>query len=827
MKRIELQGLWKLVRVNTGDTYDAPVPGDTMSALIDAGALRDPYYADNELAAQWVGREDWRYERSFGIDSRLLTDHASRDEIFLHFDSLDTCAEVRLNGALVGSSDNMFVRRRFAVGKLLREGTNTLSVLLRSPEAEAARRAAKSPYSYPHSVYPIQSPHRNLLRKVQCHAGWDWGPSLMVSGIYGDVYLDSATEASVEYVRVRQKHDRGESWRLDVLCDLYGVPRGDATIEARLYEPGWEGSTAIAPVAEARAPVGTAIDVHLSLRVDHVKLWWPSEQGEQPLYTLVVAVGKREIRKRIGFRDLEVVVKDDRRGRSMTFRVNGRDIFCKGANWIPIDALPQRQSDKTYRHLLESAKEAHMNMIRVWGGGQYESDSFYNLCDELGILIWHDFMFSCGTYPADRKFLSGVAEEVDHQVKRLQTHPSIALWCGNNENLGALTWFDVTKRNRDRYVVDYDRLYEGTIGNLVERLDPDRTFWPSSPSGGRGDYSDNWHDDSKGDMHFWSVWHEGKSFDAYYAVTPRFCSEFGFQSFPSMSTVEGFTPPDQLNLTSPILEHHQRNQRGNTIIIESLSRYFRFPEGLEQMIYLSQVQQAFAIKTAVEYWRSQRPVCMGSLFWQLNDNWPVASWASIEHSGKWKLLHYAAKRFFEPLHILAFVKDGKLEAWICNDSPDAAKGDWTMQFITFGGKAAREETKGVGIGPSSVTRIFEAPVEKLGVDPRDCFLHLSLTAGNAHTENDLFLTFPKSCNLELPEVKLRVDSDSDGAFAELECKRPAFYVALDPGSLRGRFDDNDFTLLPGAPRRVRFFGKVTPAQLKRSLKPYDLRSSYR
>lgn len=825
MKRIELQGRWKLIRVKNGDSYEAPVPGDTMSALIDAGVVSDPYYGDNELAAQWVGREDWRYERSFEVDPRLLADQATHEGMFLHFDSLDTCAEVRLNGKLIGSSDNMFVRRRFKAGKILRAGTNTLTVLLRSPETEALRRAAKSPYPYPHSVYPIQSPHRNLLRKVQCHAGWDWGPCLMVSGIYGEVYIDSAAEASVDYIRVRQRHDRGDSWRLDVECDLYGNPPGDSTVEAKLYAPGWDGRTAAAPVAEARA---AGVDsTRLSLRVDRVKLWWPSEQGEQPLYTLVVSNGKRAIRKRIGFRELEVIVKDDRRGRSMTFRVNGRDIFCKGANWIPVDALPQRQSDRTYRHLLESAKEAHMNMIRVWGGGQYEADSFYDLCDELGLLVWHDFMFACGTYPADHQFLAGVAEEVGHQVKRLQTHPSIALWCGNNENLGALNWFDVTKQNRDRYVVDYDRLYEGTIGEVVEKLDPDRTFWPSSPSGGRADYSDNWHDDTKGDMHYWSVWHEGKSFDAYYAVTPRFCSEFGFQSFPSMSTVEGFTPSDQLNLTSPILEHHQRNRRGNTIIIESLSRYFRFPEGLEQMLYLSQVQQAFAIKTAVEYWRSQRPVCMGSLFWQLNDNWPVASWASIEHSGKWKLLHYEAKRFFEPVHILAFIKGERLEAWICNDSPAAVAGEWRMQFFDFCGKLVREEAKSARVGPGAATRIFEGEVEKLEVDPRDCFLHLSFAAADSRSTNDLFLTYPKSCNLEIPKVKLLIDSSSEGAFVTLESEKPAFHVTLDPGTASGRFDDNGFTLLPGAPRRVRFHGRSTAAQLKRSLQLYELRGSYR
>ena len=294
-------------------------------------------------------------------------------------------------------------------------------------------------------------------------------------------------------------------------------------------------------------------------------------------------------------------------------------------------------------------------------------------------MIWHDMMFSCALYPSTPGFLANVEREIRHQVKRLRDHPCIALWCGNNEDVGALTWYPESRKNRDRYIVDYDRLNEGVIGRVVDECDPTRTFWPSSPSAGRGDYSDNWHDDRRGDMHYWSVWHESKAFSAYYEVSPRFCSEFGYQSFPSVELARGYCPPGQMNVTSPVMEHHQRHGRGNALIVEMFTRYFRMPEGFENFVYLSQVQQALAIKTAVEHWRHLRPTCMGTLYWQLNDNWPVCSWSSLEYGGKWKLLHHAARRFYAPTIVSAFQRpDRTVEVWLTSDTLQSQKAAVTV-----------------------------------------------------------------------------------------------------------------------------------------------------
>ncbi len=677
MTSIDLAGEWRLIRLSTGESIPAAVPGETHSALAAAGKIPDPYQGTNELALQWIGREDWAYERSFEADARLL----AHERIQLTFDCLDTLADVFLNGKKVGSADNMFVRWTFDAKRFLKRGTNTLRVKLGSAENAAVAAAKKLPYPVPHSKYPVQSPNHNLVRKVQCHAGWDWGPCLMVAGIEGPVTLDAWSDARITYVYDEQSHRAGRC-KVRVIVECEAVHPGERELTVRVGDAF--------TVKKVRLLAGSN-RVAADVVVEKPELWWPNGYGSPHLYDLAAELGGHSVSRQIGLRTLQLVNKEDRTGLSMAFRVNGVDIFCKGANWIPPDALPQRESRQKLEHLVDSTRRANMNMLRVWGGGRYETEEFYSLCDANGILIWHDMMFSCSLYPATAGFLASVEREIRHQVKRLRHHPCIALWCGNNEDVGALTWFPESKKNRDRYLVDYDRLNEGVIGRVVDEFDPTRTFWPSSPSAGRGDYSDNWHDDRRGDMHYWSVWHEGKPFSAYHEVTPRFCSEFGYQSFPSLRTIRSYAEEEDLNATSPVMEHHQRHPRGNSAITEMFTRYFRVPEGFECFVYLSQVQQAIAIKTAVEYWRSLRPACMGTLFWQLNDNWPVASWSSIEYNGAWKLLHYAARRFFDPLLLCAWQKDGKVELSLVNDLPRESRCKATLRVVNLEGKVVRTE----------------------------------------------------------------------------------------------------------------------------------------
>ena len=828
MDYMKLDGQWSLTRISEGSVLPMTVPGDIMSALICAGTIPDPYYDRNELDLQWIGREEWEISRDIEVPAAFL----QRERVFLEFEVLDTIADVRVNGELLGSSSNMFRAFRVDAKRLLKPGKNRISVLIRSPERAAQAAAAILPYPIPHSIFPVTSPNRNLIRKAQCMAGWDWGPCLMTGGIYDGACLVSVDGPRIDYVTTRIKAEGG-SWRVSVTAWLDSPAACTTELRAELA-----GVTAS---ATAPLPAG-ASSAKLELLVKGVELWWPAGYGAQPLYELKVSAGSDNRTKRIGFRELEVVSEEDAEGRSMVFRVNGRDVFCKGANWIPADALPSRWTRQRTDDLLGSAILANMNCIRVWGGGRYESDDFYELCDEKGLLVWQDCMFSCALYPSDPAFLAEVAAEIRHQVLRMMDHPSLALWCGNNETLGALGWYAESKKNPMRYIVDYDRLYEGTVGRIVRELDPDRAWWPTSPCGGPSDFSDNWHGDRRGDMHFWSVWHEGKSFSEYLTVTPRFCSEFGFQSYPNSATVATYAPEGERNVTSPTMEHHQRHNRGNTIIMETMARYFRMPAGQRETLYLSQVQQAMAIKTAVEYWRSLRPVCMGALYWQLNDVWPVSSWSSLDYDGSWKLLHFEARRFFESLHLCLITKDGSIRAVAINDGLDAFSGRLTLKLRRLDGREAGDYSIDVSIKAESSTELRVLEIAGLPCKPDEAFLEarleLKAAGGRAETRSALaFLTEPKRCSFPDPILEARVDAGRAGPVLVLQCQRPAFYVAPevdwygDASGVAGRFEDSGFHLMPGEERRLAFIparGSAVPSAdaLGAALRVLHLRSSY-
>lgn len=869
MKRIGLEGAWQLVRLADGSARPMAVPGDIACALLAAGEIPDPYYGKNELSLQWIGREDWRLERDIDLDEAFL----SHENVYLEALVLDTVAEVTINDRPLGSSRNMWRRFRADAKPLLKAGKNRITVTIRSPENAAAQAAAALTYPIPASEYPVFSPHRNLLRKAQCMAGWDWGPCLMTGGIYDGISLVAHDGPRLEYATTRMRRE-GNEWIVDIDLDL------EAASPSRCR--------AVASLAGASAtelldlPSG-ASRRNLELRIHDVETWWPAGYGTQPLYDLRVelfpfAAARNEgdgaddgrtvtesrghsLEKRLGFRELAVIAEEDGWGRSLKFVVNGREVFAKGANWIPADALPSRWTHRRLENLLGSAVAANMNCLRVWGGGRYESEDFYGLCDELGLLVWQDCMFSCALYPSSPGFLAEVEAETRHQVLRLKDHPSLALWCGNNEALGAITWYEESRKSPARYIADYDRLTEGTVGRVVRALDPGRTWWPSSPSAGPDDWSDNWHSDGRGDMHYWSVWHEGKPFSAYLDVKPRFCSEFGFQSLPSAHTVAAFAPQAERNVTSPVMEHHQRHPRGNALIIETMLRYFRMPAGFRETLYLSQVQQALAIRTAVEYWRSLRPRCMGSLYWQLNDVWPVASWSSLEYDGSWKLLHHEARRFYAPLHLALVRTDTQLEAHAMNDLAARFSAALALRFRRFDGRLVSEVLVDAVLEPDTSACLWSLPLSALPGAADELYLDASLAfeafeegrvypacipadacaaagaSGAAGTrQTRLFLTEPKRCALVDPRLSVRIEERGEGLVARVKAEAPAFWVALEladacPGAVRGRFADSGFDLGPGEEAIVPFIpAEGTPmppaAGLEAAIRVMNLRASY-
>ncbi len=827
MASLSLTGTWTLRGDRSDECIPAPVPGDAHSALIAAGRIPDPYTGRNEDAVQWVGESDWIYERSFILDRASDAALLGARSVVLTCECLDTFAEIAINGEHLGSTDNQHRRWRFDLAGRLVPGENRIAIRFRSSVREAAARHAKLPYAVPYSSICNKLPNINIIRKTQCHAGWDWGPAIMVCGIYDDIRIEAVDNARIDYMHTVQRHGP-TACDVDVTVECWAPAAGSTTLEVEL------GGRIVTREVEL---VAGANHVTTTIAIAEPRLWWPNGHGDQPLYALRVALDGQTVRKRIGLRTIELLNKPDERGISMSFRVNGVDIFCKGANWIPADALPARQTRAVYDDLLSSATAVHMNMIRVWGGGQFERDEFYDLCDEKGLLIWHDMMFACSIYPATEDFLENVRAEVSHQIKRLRDHCSIALWCGDNEVVNAWNLYPETKTNPLRYAINWDRLNHGVLRKTIAECDPTRTFWPSSPCSGPGDFSDGWHEDTKGDMHYWEVWHGGKPFDSYYKVTPRFCSEFGYQSFPSLSTVRTYAEPADFNVTSPVMEHHQRNPDGNRKIMEMFSRYFRMPEGFANTLWLSQLQQALAIKLAVEFWRSQTPSCMGTLYWQLNDNWPVASWSSIEYGGAWKQLHHHAKRFFSPVIAMCFQREGRVEIWASNDGASACDATVHVDVHGLDGGLIERLPLAAKLRPLSATCLQTYPIERLaGADPTRRFLRVVLAGQISGThrrlvrhENEHLFAEPKRYELPDAQVEMAVVARGEAIEVTLSSDAPAFYVTLEAGGIPGNYSDNSFLLLPGSPRVITFLPKtagVTVANLRAALAVSHLRSSY-
>ena len=818
MSEINLAGEWAL-SCNKEDFQPVPagIPGDNYSALLRNKLIPDPYPGRNEEDVQWVRDYDWTCVKEFNVDPELL----KKDSVYLNIDSLDTFADIRINGKDAGSSRNMFRRIRTDVKPLLKAGKNRIEIVIHSPVAKAEEEALKQPV--PLGINGNNRvPYMNLIRKVQCHAGWDWGICLVVSGIYGDIYLKGVDNARLDYVYTEQKHSPGRCI-LDVTAELYSENGGRTTVDFEFNGEKKRKEITLAPGINK---------VFSSFAVDKPELWYPAGYGGQPLYPLTVSTPDETIRKNIGLRRLELINEPDETGISMKFRVNGIDVFCKGANWIPVDAMPRRHTREVYERLLSDAAAANMNMLRVWGGGQYENEAFYELCDKKGIMIWHDCMFACAQYPSTPDFLENITGELVHQVKRLRDHASIALWCGDNEVVGLMGGSG--SPGYTMKILNYDR-FNQSVEKAVRSADPTRTFWPSSPCNGPMNFDGSWHDDSKGDMHYWSVWHSGKSFSAYYNVIPRFCSEFGYQSFPAQSTVDRYTEGKQRNVTSPVMEHHQRNGGGNSKIVEMFTRYFRFPDGFENFIYLSQVQQALAIKTGVEFWRHLKPVCMGTLYWQLNDNWPVASWSSIDYYGNWKQLHYHAKRFYSPVIVTSFLNSSnRLEIWATSDVNSEFKGKIQCALYDFSGKKLKEFEFNAELPPLGSEKIHDFNAAELTEDPAGAFLFLTLEGradGRSYSHyNDQFFTEYKKCDLLQPAIKAKLTKEAAGKWnLELNTDFPAFYTFVELRGTQTVFSDNSFTLLPGKAKVISFTLPETVSEdiIKNNLIIRNLRGSYR
>ena len=773
---------WQFRQAGTVEWLPATVPGGVHTDLLAAGRIPDPFAGDNEKRVQWVAESDWEYRRVFTVDPILL----AHDKVFLICDGLDTLADVYLNDQLIAHTDNMFRQYRWEVKAWLPAGENELRIVFHSRVAyvTAQEKIRQMP-----GVGDFKINGGSHLRKANCHFGWDWGTLLPAIGIWRDIRLEGSSQARFSDVHVRQHHDQG---RVSLSAAATIAQWNDAPLSITLRLTAPDGST---------HSIESSPDRPLALPIENPQLWWPNGYGDQPLYQVEVELRQADqiLDRRacaIGLRTLELRQPLDRWGRSFTFVVNGVPIFAKGSNWIPSDSFPTRVTRDLLEHLIASAAQAHHNMLRIWGGGYYEDDALYDLCDRYGILAWQDFMFACAGYPLNAEaFLASLKIEVEQNVQRLRHHACLALWCGNNEmESGWIGWNWDTPANADLKAADQEFFY-GTLPALIAAHDPDRPYWPSSPSSGMPHEDPN--SNSVGDNHLWEVWHGLKPLRFYREQYPRFASEFGMQSLPALATVATYAEPSEWNMMSYVMEHHQRHLYGNGKIIAYLTQSFCLPKDFASLVYVTQVLQAEAMRLAVEHWRRQRERCSGALYWQLNDCWPVASWSSIDYYGRWKALHYASRRFYAPILLSVEDNGDRMGLFVTNDTARAWSGEvkWSLQSLR--GDVLEQGVLAANAAPLATTLLERMDfTSRVNADNRrDVVLVCELWQNAVRVALTTTLFVPdKHARLIEPEITMQLEADHGQLRIQLQAQALARFVEVAFDGADVIFSDNYFDL---------------------------------
>ncbi len=808
-----LGGRWEVRKAGKGTAkaLSATVPGDVYHDLLNAGEICDPFYRDNELALKWVWQADWSYSRTFAVDAALLR----RQKVLLRCDGLDTLATIRLNGKIIAETNNQHRIWEFEVKKHLKPGKNLIVIDFTSAYNYAVKKQAER--KLPGWWSSMCCAQFGWLRKSACNFGWDWGVKAVTCGIWRDITLVAFDAARLTDIMVEQEHSPNASVGLRITAAAEIATAKGLTARAAVQFEGKDVAAAVAAVKPGKK--GAA--AKLALTIGKPQLWWPNNMGAQPLYAVTVellnAAGEVIDRqtKRIGLRTLRLDRHKDQWGESFQFVVNGVPFFAKGGNWIPVDGIMGRRSPADYRRLVQDCATANMNMLRVWGGGIYEDDAFYDACDELGICVWQDMMFACSTYPTFEKgFHDNVRAEITDNVRRIRHHASLALYNGNNEMEQGLVrdqWTDGSMSWKD-YSVVFDKL----LPEVIKAEDPQRDYWPGSPHSSVGDRAD-FNNPDNGDAHLWSVWHGKQPFEWYRTCTHRFNSEFGFQSFPEPRTVHGYTAPEDRNITSFVMEHHQRSGIGNATILHYMLDWFRLPASFDKLLWTSQILQGMAMTYACEHWRRSMPRGMGTLYWQINDNWPVASWSSIDYHGNWKALQYLAKKFFAPV-LLSGLEDKEkktIEVHLTNDNRKAIGGryDWTATDVQ--GKVLAKGGKTVRSGINADKRIDTIKLDKVIAQSgeRNLLVWLEFTPEGGQTLQSLVL-FARPKHLELsrtPEIAVTARKTGAQTFhVTLSAKKPALWAWLELKDLSLRASDNFLHLRPGSKYEITV---TTPCEL--------------
>ena len=787
MQTYTLNGTWQLSAGHRSlESVDMQIPGTVLSGLLAAGKIKDPFYRTNEDATRALFWKDYVFTRTFDVDEELL----AQQHIVLVCEGLDTLAEISINGTFLAKTDNMHRTWKFQAKKLLHPGKNEIQIVFRS----VLRFIEDYPYEAHKKInyIPCGSMKGNqLLRKAHSMFGWDWGPQTIDAGIFRDIYLQGYSHARIEDIRIHQQHAKNVSVQTSItlsesvpgqkLCVELSEDGADKPLQTKLCKTNADGVAAVDFV------------------IENPKLWWPNDYGDQPLYivrtTLLDEDGTslESITRRIGLRTLSISQEKDEWGNEFAFCVNGVKIFTRGGNYIPDDCLYTRITEKKLDYILESCRRAHFNCVRVWGGGYYPSDAFYDLCDEKGLIVWQDLMYACNVYDVTDAFAENCRQETYDNVRRLRHHASLGLWCGNNEIESAWDHWGDFQKETPYLRADYIRLFEEVLPKAVQEADGETFYWHSSPSS--GGCFDNPDDANRGDTHYWDVWHGQKPFTDYRKYFFRFCSEFGFQSFPCAKTVNSFTLEDDRNIFSRVMESHQKNDAANGKMLYYLSENLRYPKDLTHLLYASQVLQGMAIKYGVDHWRRNRGRCMGTLYWQINDDWPAPSWSSIDYFGRWKALHYMAQKFYAPHAVSMTLEDHRCHVYFSNESFETTEYSLTLSIRDLSGNVLETyETKG---NSPAFSAIETAVVDICSWEDQkdDVFLEAVIHTKDQKVLKDVETLVPyKYLNLKNPVISTEAKETNNAFILHISSDCFAPFVALDFDDADVIFSDNFFHL---------------------------------
>lgn len=886
MYKYSLNGTWSFKCLDEifSDQEALPVdiPGSVLSGLLANNRIEDPFYRTNEYEARELFRKDYVFWRTFSLTEKDF----SENNIDLVCYGLDTIAEVYLNHVQIAYTDNMHRTWRFAVKDFLHAGENELRIIFRAPITYMENHVPAEGKEI-HYIPAGGMAGNQYIRKAHCMFGWDWGAQLPDAGIWRDIELELYSQARLGDTRFTQIHrasaDENPIWEskdalagntnveISVETSISADEPGCYMVKAFLYEPRVRGEragiTGLRAFNDSSEPElltvsfekvkleqpGTS-DVKLSLYADHARLWWPNNLGEQPLYKVKITLTcldesgdeltdpveagdaetvLEEKEWRLGLRAFTVSTKKDAWGHEFAFEVNGVKFFAMGADYIPEDTIYSRITRERIEHLIRSSVRANYNTLRVWGGGYYPSDAFYDLCDEYGLIVWQDLMYACNVYELTDAFAETIAAETVDNVLRLRHHASLGLWCGNNEMESAWAhWYGFCDHSA-ALRADYLTMFEVLLPGIVKEHDPERFWWPSSPSS--GGWIDNPDDDNRGDKHYWDVWHGQKPFTDYQNYYFRFCSEFGFQSFPSLKTIKTFTEPRDMNIFSEVMESHQKNGYANGKILYYLSENFLYPKDFESLLYVTQILQGLAIKFGVEHWRRNRGRCMGSVYWQLNDSWPVASWSSIDYFGRWKALQYMAVHFYAPRAISVREEHGHVEIWMENETSGKAEVAVTCRLRLTDFTVLDEERISGVCERFSASRLFEKDYSAL-IAGRKTSVYLEIKAHfpDERTQTEV-VTFVPWKHMQLPKahISAAVTEEPDAYVINLSSDAFAPFVELDLKAADGIFSDNYFHIASEHAAAVRLnkadltgMKKHSLSRLQRNLTVRSLRDSY-